>query len=156
MAQLSFKNVGVLADVRKKVNEQPTLSETPIGILTPLRTAPGTFFEMSYRIDEQVADNLRNLILTNFGDRLGMPQLCTNLLPLVAEFDRVDDFDAEAMARIKTSVTTWMPYIELTGYESFPEFRNGIFQRSVRIVIAYSAPKLNIKNSLLEVDIKVM
>lgn len=160
MAQISFENVGVLADVRQtlkpKEEEEPSIS---FGVKTPLALAPGTLFAMNYTIGEQIADNLKNLIQTNFGDRVGIAQYGTNLIPLLAEFKSIDDFNNEAMVRIKTAAKLWMPYVDLRGYESFPEFKNGVFMKAVRILLSYRVPGIPVlakQDSLLEIELRAL
>lgn len=160
MAKLSFENVGVLADVRQTIKAkdevQPTIA---FGVKTPLSLAAGTLFEMNYTLGEQIADNLKNLILTNFGDRVGLAQFGANLTPLLAEFVSINDFNAEAMARIKTATKKWMPYVELKGYESYPEFKNGLFMKSIRILLSYRVPGVPVlakQDSLLEVELRML
>ncbi len=160
MAQLSFENVGVLASVRQTIKSSDTTPNTiPIGVKTPLALAPGTLFAMNYTLPEQIADNLKNLLLTNFGDRVGIPEYGGNLMPLVAEFEGIESFNEEAMARIKTAVTRWMRYVDLKGYESFPQFDNGIFNGTIKLLLTYRVPDMPIlakQDSLLEVELRIL
>ncbi len=160
MATISFDSVGILADVRQTVvPTEEQISPIPFGIKTPLAYSPGSLFEMTYTITEQISDNFKNLILTNFGDRVGIAQYGANLTPLLADFTDVNTFNAEAMARIKTAVVKWMPYVQLKGYESFPEFLNGRFQKRIKLLIAYRVPQIPIlakTDSLLELELRML
>ena len=93
---------------------------SPIGIQTPLRldSSRGGPFKMNFNVYDQIKDNLRNLILTNNGDRLGRYIHGGNLLELCTEFVSKKSFDSEAMIRIKTAVAKSMPYVELSTFES--------------------------------------
>lgn len=160
MAQISFENVGVLAEVRQtlKAKEEEQV-KIPFGVKTPLSLAPGTVFLMNYTIAEQIADNLKNVVATNFGERVGLAQFGANLMELLSEFKGIEDFNSNAMARIKTATKKWMPYVELRGYESFPEFENGIFKKKIKLLITYrvpTIPELAKQDSLLEVELRVM
>lgn len=102
-------------------------------------------------IKDVVHDNLRNLILTNHGERLIHYDLGANLRPLVAEFSSKDDFDGEAMIRINTAVSKWAPYISLVGFDSRPEFIDNRFTGRIVILLVYSVPQLGIIEKALEV-----
>ena len=68
--------------------------------------------------ENKAADNLRNLILTNHGERLGNYNYGANLRPLLTELVAKDDFDAEAMRRIIMAAKIWMPSIVLNTFNS--------------------------------------
>jgi phage baseplate assembly protein W len=160
MAHISFENVGILAEVRQtlKANDEDIV-KIPFGVKTPLSLAPGTVFLMNYTLAEQIADNLKNVVSTNFGERVGLAQFGANLMELLSEFVSIDDFNTQAMARIKTAAKKWMPYVELKGYEAFPEFENGIFKKRVKLLITYrvpTIPELAKQDSLLEVELRAI
>jgi len=158
MAAISFKSVGI------KQNN-PMLKEKkspiPIGIKTPLQLGTGRsgIFDMHFSFPEQIKDNLRNLLLTNHGDRLGRFDLGANLNSLAFELTSKDDFDHEAMLNIRDAVGRSMPYIELSEFESDfmdidpEEAPDGL--TFVTIKVSYSVPKLKIVNSALEIKLLV-
>jgi len=115
--ELSFKSVGeqtgdpdLFQDVKK----------VPYGIKTPLVLGTGQsgIFQMHYDPISQIEDNLRNLILTNHGERLGNHTYGANLRPLTLELSSLDDFDTNAMQRISNAVTNHMPFVELSSFSS--------------------------------------
>lgn len=62
--------------------------EKPIGIKTPLskgKKENETLFEMNFNPNDQIRDNLKNLILTQKGERLGFPDFGTNLSILYSD-----------------------------------------------------------------------
>lgn len=157
MTQLSFKDVGILATVRKTYVSASTPSVVPIGVKTPLEQSnDSNLFVMNISFKDQIGQNLTNLISTNYGERLAIVDFGANLLPLVAEYSNKDDFDQEAMARIKTAVSKWMPYVELEAYESKPNFEDGNFIGEIDILILYSVSRLNIKENMVNVKLRVM
>ena len=87
----------------------------PVGLMTPLRnsTTGNGIFEVHYSVADQVTDNLRNLIQTNHGERLGRPDYGANLRPLSLELMGQEGFESEAMGRIQTSVSKYLPFISL-------------------------------------------
>lgn len=151
---LSFDNVGYkVYDTKNLTN--PTVSETPIGILTPLTISDEseTFFRTTTDIKEVVKDNLKNLLLTNHGERLGRYFFGANLKEIVLDYTSVDDFNAEAMSRIKTSVRDYMPYIELTGYNSKASRNAFDSVTKVEILINFTVPKLEINNAFIKIEL---
>ena len=135
----------------------------PIGIQTPLilDSSRGGPFKMHFNVYDQIRDNLRNLILTNSGDRLGRYTVGGNLKELCSEFVSKKSFDSEAMIRIKTAVRKSMPYVELSTFKS--EIRSLPNDPSkppsmslVSIKLAYSVPRLRSSNNALEFLLYIM
>lgn len=157
MARLSFKDVGVRADVARRNLLQRTNSDIPIGIKTPLELTGGkTLFAVHTNIREQIRDNLRNLLLTNHGERLVFTNFGANLRPLLTEFSNKEDFDSEAMVRINTAITTFMPFITPLAFESFPAFDDNQFTGKIRIIVVYAVPALQIEEDVLEMELFII
>ena len=157
MARISFKDVGIqgLDNEIQPVDEKPRI---PIGIKTPLEldeSDSDAIFKMHFSLTEQISDNLRNLILTNHGERLGFPDFGANLRPLLTEFPNKDSFDAAAMQRIKKSVAKYMSYVNLVAYESkFDRYEN-VYTGIYKLLIVYAVPNLNIPETALEVTLYI-
>jgi len=157
MAQISFKDVGVTGFKQQDVlNKNKTI--TPIGIKTPVEPDPSQngLFLMNTDIKAQVADNLRNLILTNWGERLGNYFLGANLRPLLVDFSSKPDFDQEAMIRINTAISKWMPFVTPVAYESYVDQVENRYTGIVKLVLIYSVASLAINNAKLEVTLFVI
>lgn len=151
MAISSFKNVGI-----KQFQVQNVLttaaSVLPIGIKTPVEYGQNSegLFAMHTNIQDVVHDNLRNLLLTNHGDRVVNFSFGADLHPLVTEFSAKENFDSEAMVRINTAVSKYMPYVNLLGFESNPEFVENAYTGRIVIFVLYSVPSLNVIEKGLE------
>lgn len=120
---------------------------------TPLKLSSDNtqLFVMNESLETSIADNLRNLILTNRGERVMNPDFGANLKSILTEFG-TSGFESEVMRRIKTATTKYLPYVALTTMsmqklESTPQ--SGLI--SVEFNIAYSVPKANIANQQLTV-----
>ncbi|HIE84355.1 MAG TPA: hypothetical protein EYQ00_11170 [Dehalococcoidia bacterium] len=100
----------------------------------------------------QLADNLRNLIQTNHGERLGLYDFGANLQPLL--LDTGSDFDSKAMARLSQAIGKYMPFIKLDAFSSFavPEDSSN---NSTGIKITYSIPGIDTSPRVLEIVMKV-
>jgi len=157
MARLNFVDVGILESVRDSYDAVKVASVIPFGIKTPLELSyDSNLFITNDTLKKQVADNIKNLIATNYGERLGIVDFGANLLPLVSEYSNKESFDSEAMARIKTAVKKWMPYVELTAYEAKPNYEQNRYIGIIDIFIVYSVPTANITEDMVSVQIRVM
>ena len=152
---ISFKSVGTT--VAKRTENTLATTVVPIGLKTPLR--PGQFGEGVWAthsvLADQIQDNLRNLLLTNWGERLGQYKFGANLREITANFSNQDDFDAEAIFRIKNAITRWMPFVEPDTFSSTVDHNQNEHIGKVRIAITYNVPVLNITNKSLEVTLYV-
>jgi len=151
---ISFENVGYkIYDTKNLTN--PTVSETPIGILTPLAISDSseTFFETTTDIAEVVKDNLKNLLLTNHGERLGRYFFGANLREVVLDYSSVDNFEYEVQSRIKTAVRDYMPYVDLKGFSSKATRNAYDSVTKVDILINFVVPKLEIYNAFIKIEL---
>jgi len=148
MSTISFKSVGKSAE--DVLAEQLSQVRVPIGPVTPLRAGSGAqFFEMHDSLADQVRDNLRNLLLTNRGERLILTSYGADLRPLAAEFAGLQQFDAEAIQKIRDAVAAWMPLVELDTYAS--ELRDD----SVLITISYNVAALAVSGEQLQFQVNL-
>jgi len=156
MAKINFKSVGKTSDTLAA--ETPDQSTLPVGIMTPLRfgsTGEG-IFAMHFDLGDQIQDNLRNLILTNWGERLGQFDFGANLKQLTTEFVSIDNFDAEATLRIKNAVSKWMPYVTLQDFISTTNHTENQKTGIISFTITYGVPMLNISARALEITLYVL
>ena len=153
---ISFKASGKTRE--QALVETLQRAPVPIGIKTPLR--PGTtegVLAMHFNLADAAHDNLRNLILTNFGERLGLYDFGANLRPLTAEFVSQENFDSAAVERIRSAVLKWMPYIELEDYTAAIDKENSGGSISAFVLtITYNIPALQVKRRSLQVTLKVI
>ena len=114
-----------LSDLEKQGNWKAKTvfkAKTPIGIKTPLEKGSGfgeTFFKMHFDIADQIQDNLKNLIMTQKGERLGFPDYGTNLRKIYSNtnlpIEQVVDL---ATQEIKDVVAKYMPSLNLLQFYS--------------------------------------
>lgn len=153
---INFKSVGITGQ-RAIDNLDIVPSITPVGIKTPLQIGNKYgIFEMHLNLTDTLADNLRNLILTNWGERLGLYFFGANLRPLTTEFSSQDYFDSEAVIRIKSAVRQWMPFVELIDYVSDFERFNNVSTAIIGIEISYAIPSLNLMDKKIKVNLHVL
>tara|TARA_Y100001938_G_C8064472_1_gene419347 strand:- start:643 stop:1137 length:495 start_codon:yes stop_codon:yes gene_type:complete len=146
----SFKSVGV--QTKDPATTIPRDQKLPIGIKTPIQlsTDAGGLFVMHKDIDKQLSDNLRNLILTNHGERLAFYDFGANLRDLVFDLG-TDTADQEAIRRIKRATDKYMPFISLENFQVFVDREDNKQVAKVGIQITYTIPRLDKAVRSLEV-----
>ena len=151
MGSFSFKSSGTTkADqVANALNVTPT----PIGIRTPLALGDDDLLKTNTDLATQLGDNLRNLVLTNWGERLGFYDFGANLRPLTTDLVSQDDFDSQAISRIRSAVQRWMSYIELDSFLSEIDHTQNQHTAVVNLTLTYHIPSLGITNRKLQVTL---
>lgn len=155
MASYSFKSSGKTRENQDATSTTPT--PTPFGIKTPLQLGFNEgLLAMNYSLEDQFADNLRNLLLTNWGERLGLYDFGANLKPLTTEFVSQDDFDSEAINRIRSAVSKWMPFVDLENFSSTVDRNENKNTAIIRVNITYNIPQLEVTNKGLQIVLYVI
>jgi phage baseplate assembly protein W len=115
----SIKEIKNFGEWKAKTNFS---ERKPIGIKTPLEKGKQkgeTLFKMHFDIVDQIKDNLKNLIMTQKGERLGFPDYGTSLRTIYSNTSLTEDQIAEfASQEIKNSVEKFMPNIALVEFYS--------------------------------------
>jgi phage baseplate assembly protein W len=155
----NFKNSGrsvldVFDETKEKLEEKKKI---PYGIKTPLRhgNERAGIFDMNFNIGDQIADNLRNLIQTNHGERLGHFDFGANLRPLSMELMGQEKFESEAMSRIGASVSKYLPFVRLStmSVSRVPETEENLPQ--VVITLEYKVPVSDSRQRRLDVIVNL-
>lgn len=162
MATYKFKSSGFIQGSKNidEVIEKQTLF--PVGIKTPLELSKkslDSLFSMHYEIPDQIHDNLRNLMMTNQGERLGRPDYGASLRELTMEMLSTDDFESILMNRIKMTVDKYLPIVELSNFtleditsEAYPLQSS---MAKVEVSIDYNVPRFQIFNKKLIITLFV-
>lgn len=147
----SFKSAGNnFADVEQDEVIIPK-QKPPIGIKTPMELSMNTgLFTMHTDISKQISDNLRNLIMTNHGERLGFYDFGANLRPLVFELGQ-EEADILAVERIKAAVSKYMPFVSLSNFQVFVDRLDNKEVAKVAVQVTYKIPRLDKLTRSLEV-----
>jgi phage baseplate assembly protein W len=122
MAVRSFKSVGQIASSAQDAINAIERTPITIGIVTPLRQSQNggdDLVELSTDVGAQLANNLRDLLTTNHGERVARYDYGANLGPLVTEYELGrEQFEDQAMQRITQAIEKYMPYVELYDFQS--------------------------------------
>ena len=154
-----FKSSGKTVQEVESTKTLETPTDPPIGIKTPLRlasTPSDGIYAMNHTLLEQIGDNLKNLILTNHGERLGLYDFGANLHPLMSELVANPDLEAEAMTRIRTAVSKYMPHVALEGFSTRVDHSNNADVAKLILRVIYGVPTLNVSNRAIEVVFHLM
>ncbi len=157
--EFNFKNSGksvldVFDETKKALEDK---KKVPYGIMTPLRHGRerSGIFEMNFDLGDQIADNLRNLVQTNHGERLGHFDFGANLKPLSLEVIGHERFETEAMSRIGKAVSKYLSFVRLTtmSIQRVPETEQNLPQ--VVITLEYSVPAASSRKRRLDVIVNL-
>ena len=172
--KFSFKSSGKRTTAREFIDTPVVVSS--IGIKTPLSFGSGKkdedFYKMHTSVADQIRDNFRNILMTNFGERLGRADLGANLHSLLYDMSSSDSIEAEASKRIIKSVQKSLPMITIkdisvgfVGLDSSngkkpPPLRPEIINSSVgtstmTIMVKYDVPRMSIQDQLIKVTIGI-
>lgn len=148
-----FSSVGELKEDLDKTRSQRSKDseQRPIGIKLPLSFGDSSdgLLSMHYDIDSALSDNFRNMIMTNHGERLGLYDFGANLAELAFELG-TDEFDSEAIRRIRRTTEKYMPFIQLLTFEPLVD-RNDIKEvAKVGVRITYRVSALSQKDRVIE------
>lgn len=158
MTTYSFKHVGVTRQERKTQESHLLKTAKNIGIKTPLREGNKEFFEMNETVADQVIDNYRNMLLTNWGERVNRYRYGGNLRPLLSEYSGQESFNDELLERIRNSTATWFPFIELdemTVVEN-EELSNKRGLPVIDLYIKFDIPALNVRGKVLQLTLHAL
>ncbi len=91
--------------------------DTYIGLELPLTHTGDGFFKRTKTALEQAKSNIKTLLLTNKGERLGNPTFGTNLLSLVFSQENTD-LESRVEEEIRASMGEFLPFINIVSIET--------------------------------------
>jgi hypothetical protein len=152
------KNGNSLNNLFKKTEYDKTfIKPKPLGIKTPLEISPGDdLFKMHYDFDKVIEDNLKNLIMTEPGERLCFPSFGTVLKNILSRTD-VENVDDLLMQEIRRVINIYYPspLINLISFVSYKD-ENESNKNNINVIILkinYSMPIVS--NDIKEIIIKL-
>jgi phage baseplate assembly protein W len=91
--------------------------DTFIGCELPLTYTNNGFFNRTKTALEQAKSNIKNLLLTNKGERLGNPTFGTNLLSVVFTQENTD-LESRVEEEIRAAMGEFLPFINIVNIET--------------------------------------
>jgi phage baseplate assembly protein W len=139
-------------------NSEETLPALPIGIKLPLQLGSerSGIFEMNFDAAEAISSNLRNLVMTNQGERIGNFLYGANLGPLCTEYSASEDFEAEAMRRIQNAVNTFLPIVQLNNFTTAFIENSDTGVLVIQMKLEYDIPSLSSIGNILTTEFTVV
>lgn len=148
-----FSSVGELEEDydKRTENRAEDIQQIPFGIKVPLELGDSNdgFLKMHYDIEPALADNFRNMIMTNHGERVGLYDFGANLRELAFELG-TEQFDAEAISRIRKTTSKYMPYVQLLTFEPLVDRFDNEEVAKVGVRITYRVDALSKKQRIIE------
>ena len=88
-----------------------------IGLKLPLENGNQGFFGRTQKAIEQTKYNIKNLLLTKKGERLGNPTFGSDLEKIIFEQEG-DDLENKVEETIRSSVSEWLPFVGIESIET--------------------------------------
>ena len=101
-------------------------------------------FQSVINVNEQATNNLKNLLLTKIGERVGQPTFGCDLLNILFE-PNINDIKDDIKTFITTPVAYWLPYINIIDIVINTAQDNPNLQHDVEIKIVFSIDETNIQ-----------
>lgn len=154
MTTFRFKSSG---KTLSKITDDVSLPSTdiPLGIVTPVQLGYGKdgIFMMHRDPKTLIRNNLKDLILTNKGERLMLFDFGGDLRTVLSDYATQEDFDSAAIAKISTVTAKWMPFVELKTFVSNFDEKESDKLNAVKVLITYDVPNLGIFDEVLQVTL---
>jgi phage baseplate assembly protein W len=101
--------------MKKKIIDKEI--QSTIGCKLPLTSNQWGYFNPSVYTKEQAISNLKNLILTNKGERIANPHFGCDLYKF--NFENINRFDIQEEIKeiINEQVKKWLPYIQIQSIQ---------------------------------------
>ena len=96
---------------------------TYIGLALPLKSDNNNVFQLTKNSFDQVRHNLKNLLLTNIGERVYQPEFGSRLRQIC--FEQLDDsLPTRVEDEVRRAVSFWLPYVNIESVETLSEEDN--------------------------------
>ena len=91
-----------------------------IGLALPIKPDDNNVFSLTKNSYDQVRHNLRNLLLTNVGERVYQPEFGSRLRELC--FEQLDDTLPQRIEdEVRRAVNFWLPYVNIVSVETLTQ-----------------------------------
>ena len=94
-----------------------------IGLALPIKPDDNNIFSLTKNSFDQVRHNLRNLLLTNVGERVYQPEFGSSLRELC--FEQLDESLPQRVEdEVRRAVNFWLPYVNIVEVETLTQEDN--------------------------------
>jgi phage baseplate assembly protein W len=95
----------------KLVKDTQTYNDYAIGISLPIQIG-GSGFTQTFNTTEQIKSNIKNLLLTQKGERVLQPEFGSGLHEILFDFNN-DDIEGKIEDAINEAFEQWLPYVTI-------------------------------------------
>ena len=120
-----------MAESAREIDLNP---RTYVWLSFPLRSDNNNDFALTKNSLEQSRHNLKNLLLTHVGERVGQPEFGSNLRALCFE-PNDNNLPEKIEEDVRMSVEKWLPYIDIQTVDTLTDEAE---QNKVFVKITYS------------------
>ena len=120
-----------------------------IGIGLPLTHNRSGFFYKTKTSLEQAKSNIKNLLMTRKGERLGNPEFGSELLAVIFEQEG-EDIENKVEEAIRSAMSQWLPFIIIDEIETNFSERN---RNVINVSIGFSINVDTTNKSKLSIDL---
>lgn len=160
----NFKSSGFKLSDRIINNPDDDPKIRQIGIKTPLEFSKKSnqqLFHMNEDPLAQVKDNLRNLILTEKGERLGRPDFGCGIKKYLFDLTSIPNYESIIIQEISQQVEKYFPFIlikniEILDYakaENYEELKERGGLASILLRLTYDIQKIGAQDQKIEIII---
>lgn len=111
-----------------------------IGFTLPFSRSTGSlgYFEMTRDELSAVGENIKSLLLTNWGERVNHYNLGCNLIEFLFENNDVDELRERISDRIESQIAMWLPFVVIEKIKvTFPEEDSNLKDHAVLISVSF-------------------
>ena len=105
-----------------------------IGLELPMRYGSAGFFKRTKTALEQTKSNIRNLISTQKGERLGNPNFGCDLRQVL--FEQEGDVESQMEETIRAAIDEFLPFVKVSSIDISFSNRNNV---NVRIIFSLTS-----------------
>jgi len=118
-------------------------ADVAIGIDLPMIDSVGTRFRLNYTSMDQVSANARNLLLTNRGERLMLPDFGCDLRKSLFQ-QLTATLVSETEQKIRESFAYWLPHVVINELTLTPSYDQN--QLSLRMIVSLAGNKFDTRS----------
>ena len=109
--------------------------DTFIGLELPLNYGNFGFFNRTKTALQQSISNIKNLLLTNKGERLGNPTFGSELLSVIFEQENTD-IESRVEETIRSSMSEFLPFINVVNIQTnFSETNKNVLSVGIKFTL---------------------
>jgi uncharacterized protein len=121
----------------REINENPDVF---VGVTLPIEYGHTGHFKQSGTIKEQAYSNIKNVVLTGKGERVGQPEFGCDVNRII--FDPITEDTSDIIEEsVRDAISVWLPYISIHNvFVSFSEHDNNKIILSIEYTVDVEDP----------------